>query len=170
MNYSQKRTGFTLIEILVVVAIISIMAGVILANVNSGRNEEAVDAATRTLVNTVRELQQYALTGKQFSNNTDPCLYQIAWTNGASTYTTTYYYKDAGGSCSQSLGIATFTLPGGVLFSGTGSFGFTLPYGKPNFGTASVALPVTKAGSVSGVVCAYKDGLIKNTVGGSTCP
>jgi prepilin-type N-terminal cleavage/methylation domain-containing protein len=170
MNYSRKRTGFTLIEILVVVAIISIMAGVILANANSGRNEEAVDAATRTLVNTIRELQQYALTGRQFTSNTDPCLYQIAWSNGANTYTTTYHYKDGSGSCTQSVAIATFALPGGVLFSGTGNFGFTLPYGKPNFGTASVALPVTKGGSVSGVVCAYKDGLIKNTVGSSSCP
>jgi prepilin-type N-terminal cleavage/methylation domain-containing protein len=168
MKYQKK--GFTLIEVVVVVAIIAIMSAVIFSSVSSGRSQSAVDAATRTLVNSIRELQQYALTGKQIVANSDPCLYQIAWTSGSANYTTTYFYKNGSGTCNQTRDIATYTLPGGVLFSGTGSLGFTLPYGKPNIGTASVALPVIKAGSVSGVTCVYRDGLVKSEVGTVSCP
>lgn len=166
----HQKKGFTLIEVVVVVAIIAIMSAVIFSNVNSGRSQSAVDAATRTLANAIRELQQYSLTGKQMVTNSDPCLYQIAWISGTARYTTTYFYKDNSGTCNQSMTIATYTLPGGVLFSGTGSLGFTLPYGKPNFGTASVALPVIKAGSVSGVTCVYSNGLINSAVGSVSCP
>lgn len=165
----DKRNGFTLLELLVVVFIISIMSGIILASINSGRIEKQVGESVRNLTGFLHELQQYSLTGKQFVANTDPCLYRVAWNSGSSNYTATYYYKDSGGACTQTSTIATYTLPNGVTFSTTGVIGFTLPYGRLNPSATSIAMPVTKGG-IAGASCVYDSGLIKDVLLSPSCP
>ena len=169
-NKHYIRRGFTLLELLIVVIVIGIVSTIILTGTGSVRTEKQVDAAGRELGGVLRELQQYALTGKQFVTNTDPCLYNITWNSGSSNYTFTYYYKNPNtGVCDQQTVVNTYTLRSGITFSNTGSMGFGLPHGRPDFAGTSVAFQITKSSTI-GVTCLYKDGLSKSFVGTNSCP
>jgi len=162
--------GFTLLELLIVVMVIGIISTIILMGTGNARTEKQVDAAGREVAASLRELQQYALTGKQFVTNTDPCLYNIAWNIGSSNYTLNYFYKNPNtGVCNQQTLMATYTLKGGVTFGNTGSVGFQLPHGKPDFAGASVGFQLDKNGTL-GVACLYTDGLTQSLVGTNSCP
>ena len=172
MQYQKTmfRRGFTLLELLIVVMVIGIVSTIILTGTSTTRTEKEVDGAGREVGGVLRELQQYALTGKQFVTNTDPCLYNIAWNNGSSNYTFNYKYKNSStGACDQQTTINTYTLRGGVTFANTGSVGFGLPHGKPDFGGPSVAFQLTKSTTI-GVTCLYQDGLTQSFVGTNSCP
>lgn len=161
--------GFTLLEILVVIAVIGIVSSVILMSTGNARTEREVSSASQDVVGLLREAQQYALTGKQFVNSTDPCQFRVTWNSGSASLTTTYYYKGSNGVCDQSVTVSTFNLQGGVVFANSGVVDFSLPHGRPSFATPNVALQLSKAG-VSGVACVYQSGLVKNALGTTNCP
>lgn len=159
--------AFTLIEIAVVVAIIGILSSLLFSGFSSGRSAKAVETNAREFVGIVREAQNYALTGKQLIAGTDPCGYVVDW-SGAS-YTMTYKYKNAGGACSQSSIVTTYSLKGGASFSATGSLEFGLPHGViVGLASGSRAVVFTKSG-VTHVACVYFNGRMLDQAG-STCP
>jgi prepilin-type N-terminal cleavage/methylation domain-containing protein len=168
-NTQHFRQGFTLLEILIVVAVIGIISVIILSGTGNGRIEREIDAAGREVVAAFRESQQYALTGRQIVPNTDPCQFALTWNSGSGNFTATYYYKDSNEVCNQTSVINTYTLRGGVTFGNTGAVAFTVPHGKTTFGGTSVGAHLGKAGTV-GVACVYKDGLMKNILGSTSCP
>ncbi|NTW27209.1 MAG: type II secretion system protein [Candidatus Moranbacteria bacterium] len=67
MNYkfSKIKKGFSLVELLVVMAITLIMTGVLLINNNSNKSAAAVENAARVVAAQIRSLQNEALSGKQ---------------------------------------------------------------------------------------------------------
>jgi prepilin-type N-terminal cleavage/methylation domain-containing protein len=166
-NFYQR--GFTLLEILIVVAVIGIISVIILGGTGNGRTEREIDAAGREVVAAFRESQQYALTGRQIVPNTNPCQFALTWNSGSSNFTATYYYKDNNEVCNQTSVISTYALRGGVTFSNTGAVAFTVPHGKTTFGGVSVGAQLGKAGT-TGVACVYRDGLMKNVLGSTSCP
>jgi prepilin-type N-terminal cleavage/methylation domain-containing protein len=169
-NTQSIRRGFTLLELLVVVMIIGIISTIVLTGMGNTRTEKQVDAAGREVAGSLRELQQYSLTGKQFVSNTNPCLYSIAWNTGSSNYTLNYRYQNStSGACDQQTQIAVYTMKGGVVFSNSGSVGFQLPHGRPNFAGASVGFQLSKS-TTMGVACLYADGLTKSLIGSHSCP
>jgi len=58
-----QKNGFTIIEMIVAVAIISIMAVLILANYNQGRSQLSVDGVAQALMADLRQAQSMALAG-----------------------------------------------------------------------------------------------------------
>jgi len=58
-----QKNGFTIIEMIVAVAIISIMAVLILANYNQGRSQLSVDGVAQALMVDLRQAQSMALAG-----------------------------------------------------------------------------------------------------------
>ncbi len=160
------QAAFTLIEVLVVLAILSVMSSVMLFDYSTGRVTQELEGTAREVASAFREAQNYALTGYQGVAGTNPCRFVVSW--GTTSYTTTYWYKDGSGACTQSAILGSYTLGSGTAFAGTGNFYFTLPHAAVSFATASQPVVVSKAGT-SYVVCTYQSGLI-NHFSGTTCP
>lgn len=166
MMFLQKNkmvAGFTLAELLIVIAIIGITTTVVLSDWSSTRTVQFLDNSAREVEAVVREAQNAALTGMQMSATDRPCGFRVTW--GGSDYTITYRYKDAGGTCNQSSILTTHTLTNGVVFNSGSNFEFTLPYGMVS---ANQTIVLTKLNSYR-AVCVYTSGRILNVVG-STCP
>lgn len=155
--------GFTLIEAMVVIAIVSIMTGAVIASLGNGRVKRELETNAREFASVIREAQNNALTGKSAIAGTTPCGYQINWTAGSS-YAMTYLYK-SGAACDQSSPVASYVLKNGVSFSASGFFGFSLPHADLS-GSSSAVLGKR---SDSHAVCVYADGRILNQ-SGSSCP
>jgi prepilin-type N-terminal cleavage/methylation domain-containing protein len=168
MHCQKKCSGFTLIELIIVIFIVALMSVVVLSNVNSGSTEKQIEAGGRSISSQLHELQQYALTGKQFVANSAPCLYQMTWNSGSANYTSRYWYK-TGNVCDQSTTIATYTLPNSITFQNSGTIGFTLPHGSLSPAGASFGMAMAKGG-VLGVTCAYDGGRIEDILGTNSCP
>lgn len=160
----QFLSAFTLIEVLVVTALISIMSAILLVDFGSGRITQQLEGSARVVVSAVREAQNFALTGHQGVAGTDPCAYEVAWSG--TTYTLTYEYKDGAGVCSQSQLLNTSTLADGISFLGaSGNVSFAPPHAVMTPATTATIV-LSKAGS-DHAVCVCSSGLINNTVGNS---
>jgi prepilin-type N-terminal cleavage/methylation domain-containing protein len=158
--------GFTLIEILITMAIIGIASSVIIVGLGSGRTERELEAAAREFASTVREAQNYALTGRQITPGTDPCQYQTSWSG--SQYVLTYF-ANVGGACSNNATFATFGLKGGVTFTSAGSVSYRPPHATNDI--VGSRLVVFTKNSRFHSVCLYKNGRIFDQVGQlNTCP
>jgi prepilin-type N-terminal cleavage/methylation domain-containing protein len=165
----EKQKGFTLIEIVITVAIIGIASTVVLAGLGGGRAEREVEASAREFASVVREAQNYALTGRQLTSNTDPCRYQVGWSG--SQYSLTYFYAPAGGSCAApaSPTPTTYALKGGVAFSSAGSAYYRPPHAANDI-SGSKLVVLTKNGSYHSV-CLYGNGRVLDQAGQlSVCP
>lgn len=165
---SKNFKAFTLIEALIVVAIIAIVTAIILVSYSNSRTAQQLESAAREVEAAVREAQSYALTGYQGVVATDPCRFEVAWSG--STYSVTYWYKDTNDNCNRSLVLGSYAVRNGVAFTSGGSFYYTPPYATASFaGTnASQAVVLTQSSSWQ-VVCVYANGLINNRTGAS-CP
>lgn len=164
---TRKPKGFTLIEVLIVVAIVAIASGILLAGSGNGRTNREVETAAREFAGVVREAQSYALSGKQVVADTIPCRSQVSW--GGSSYTLTYWYKNGSGTCDQTSVLATYTLKKGVTFSNSSSFYFTLPHAGLSFGSGNVSAGFSKQSS-SHIVCVYGPAGRIIDRAGTTCP
>ncbi len=173
MSIAQKisaQKAFTLIEVLVSVAILGILSTIILVNASGSRVTQDLEAGAREMVSFFRGVQNRALTGEQVGANTIPCRFEVTW-DGAS-YSVIYHSKDNNGACVNTATIQSYTLRNGVVFSSPGNVRFTLPHADV-FDTAgpvavSKAVTLSKAGATYSV-CIYKEGLI-NQIIGNTCP
>lgn len=164
MPKSRKDlSGYTLIEIMVVIAIIGFVSSLVLTGLNNQRAQKQTESSAREVEGLIREVQGYALTGKQIVPNSEPCSYQVSWSGV--TYNFTYNYKSGGSCASPSTQAASYTLKDGVTFTGSGSFYFTPPHATPSF-TGTRGITLGKAG-VTKIVCTFSDGLVKE---GATCP
>jgi prepilin-type N-terminal cleavage/methylation domain-containing protein len=161
--FSKKNLpGFTFVEVMMVMAIISIMAGMVTVSLSKSRVERELETNAREFAGVVREAQNYALTGKQFKIDTYPCRFQVEWS--ISSYKLIYYYKDASENCVSNFTIATYPLKNGVVFGNGGSLFFTVPHAVFG-GNTSAAFSKS---SNNYFVCISSDGRItdKNT----SCP
>ena len=124
----KNLQGMTLVELLVVTAIIGIASSIILVDWGDDRTVQDLATATRNVEVAVREAQSYALTGYQGLANTQPCRFLFSW-NG-SVYTIDYMYKDGAGVCNQVQNptLRTYSLLGGVSFITGWSLSFSLPH------------------------------------------
>lgn len=157
MQYKNQR-GYTLIELLIVIAIITIGTSVTVFMVGNARVVREVDAGARELSGILREAQNYALTGRQLAGGS-PCRYQVRWTNGSGSYSLIYWYKDGSGNCTRQSATA-YTLPSGVTFRNTSSASFLLPHASLE-GGASVTARLGK-GSTLRNVCVSTSGLVSD--------
>ncbi|MBP9697673.1 MAG: prepilin-type N-terminal cleavage/methylation domain-containing protein, partial [Candidatus Moranbacteria bacterium] len=163
---SKTLKAFTLIEILIVIAIIMIMSAVILTNYSSSRSAEQLESAAREVEAAVREAQSYALTGYQGVVGTDPCRFEVRWSGSA--YSVWYWYKNASDVCDQRLVLGSYAVRNGVTFNSGSNFYYTPPYATGSFSGTSLAI-VLRQSSTYHTVCVYARGIVNNRVG-QTCP
>jgi len=123
--------AFTLIELMIVVAIIGIMSSVVIISMQNGKIEKELETAAREVAATIREAQNNALTGKNASSTNPICSqYNFAYTNGSSNYSV---------NCSGNYS-NNYTLKNGVTFASGGNFNFSIPFG----GVAANGIKITK--------------------------
>ncbi|MFZ3031732.1 MAG: prepilin-type N-terminal cleavage/methylation domain-containing protein [Candidatus Moraniibacteriota bacterium] len=177
----QRQRAFTLIEILIVIAIITIFATVILIDSSQGRVRRETENAGREMESAMRVAQNYALTGRKVVDDAIPttalpCYFMVRWDGGLSSYAITYIYKntssDACSPSGPSFVLATYALKSGVTFNTTGSFYFSLPHANIFDGsgaiTTSKGVIMEKVG-IRQIACIYAGGRIERA-SGSTCP
>jgi prepilin-type N-terminal cleavage/methylation domain-containing protein len=136
---SGIRSGVTLVELVTVMAIISIGVSVVLVYLGNARVAKELEAEGRKVAAVIKEAQNYSLTGK----NADSC--------PASPDNNNKVSFTAGGNAYGILNcnVTSYTLSGGVTFAngGLSSVAFTVPHGNvvlvPSNGTFVI---LTKAG------------------------
>jgi len=158
------KKAVTFIELVIVIAIIGIMAGVLLVSLVNGRADKALEVAAREVAATIREAQNYALSGKGAGTGCNT--YTFSYNDGADN---NEYSVSNGGACSINN---NYKLKNGVIFSGAGSFSFSVPHGI----IAGVVLDnpedieLTKSSKVIHV-CVYSSGkIIETEIGAAGCP
>lgn len=157
------RKGFSLIELLVVAAIIGIVTAIVIVGLTANKDQKDAENAAIVAASKVREAQSAALTGRQYLANTTPCSYRVAW--GSTNVTNSYIYKDGSGNCTQSSVMTTAILPGGASFSGSGTTDFVLPHGA----IASDSILTIQKNAASRVVCVGMEGLVEVRASASDC-
>ena len=80
----MKAGGFTLIEMLVVLAIIVIITGIVIFNIGSERQNSALLRSTQKLSLDLRRAQSFALSSKVFKTSGVPCGWGVHF-NGVSS-------------------------------------------------------------------------------------
>ena len=122
-KYNHK--GVSLIELMVVIAIIGIMSSIGFALWQSSKNATYLDIAQREVASAVRAAQSYALQGKRLSSGV-PSTYGVGFT--ANNAYCIYHDSFNAGNC-----IETFALNNGVVLrgfsAGSNVVFFNVPFG-----------------------------------------
>jgi prepilin-type N-terminal cleavage/methylation domain-containing protein len=163
MYQRTNARAFTLIEVMIVVAIIGIVSAMMLVSFSGRRQTRNLEGAVREVMATLREAQNYALSGRA----------------GAISENNTYYGVQIAPATSYSIvassgTIANYTLKSGVTFSsGATTVSFTLPRGEVLVGGGPLAgsyrISLTNAGS-NRYLCVYSTGRIIDNGAVAACP
>lgn len=164
----KKKKGFTLVELLVVMAMSATMIAVTIVSLSDARSKKAVEGEGRKFAAVVREMQNYALTGKQFESGRVTCgagIFSIGNEDGS--YRTSYAYR-TGTSCANASvfeNLSPVPLLNGVQFSSdVGAFYFRVPRGDAvDSSLATIATPrliVLQKSTAYYSICVYPSGAV----------
>lgn len=164
----KKKDGFSLLEVIIVLSIISIMTIAGIAKLQSGRNETYVESSALEVVAAIREAQNNALTGRipnPGSADPDvPCDYVFQPKNGSdSSYEIAYHYRDGAGICTEGTATkvyATYHLKNGVTINNFTAITFSIPSGSANIGSSII---LSKNGNNPDNVCVDQAGSIRES-------
>jgi prepilin-type N-terminal cleavage/methylation domain-containing protein len=145
------RQGFSFLELMITIAIAGIMTAAMLVSMNAQRDKKAVEGAAREVAAVIREIQNYALTGKNLSSHPN-CTYDFSWSG------TDYSVNN----CDT----RNYTLKNGVSFNNNGSFSFSATFA--NLSTSSTVDMDLLKNSSHYHVCIYKSGVISESL--VACP
>ena len=171
MNYKilKIKKGFTLVEILIVIAIVVIMSGVLLSQNNTQKKAQAeVEGAARIVASTLRTLQSDAVNGKQIGGVNVCRARMLQLTAPATSFNIDYCSECAGPTCGVGLGTINFDKYNVTLSQlAPSNIAFNVPRGERNQ-AADVSILVTsnRDPNINETVCACHFGSIaerKNT-------
>lgn len=182
LKIKNTGSGFTLVEVVVTTAALSIMAAVTIMSLSGNKTRHEVQSATRLVASVLREAQNYALTGKNITSNpaNRPCKFR-ARSVGSGSAIFVEQLSAGMASCPQpglvpdSWVGAPYTLTNGVVFSATTEVRFDVPRGEPTNSTGTelsgvmfVDFPVSKSG-LTAHACVYPLGRVGEKAVGSNC-
>lgn len=155
------RQGFTLIEVVIVIAIIGIMTAFMVVSLSNQRRIRNLDLASQEIAAALRTAQNYALTGRSINAAENNCSFGVQMVAGA-TYTLVH---SVGAGCATSAIGGDYSLRGGVSFAAAQTVNFLLPRGEVG---AKSTIRLTN-GALSRYVCVNTNGRIFEN-GTNTCP
>lgn len=162
MHEPANVRGFTLIEVLIVVAIIGIVSAMILVTFSGQRQTRNTERAAREVMAALREAQNYALSGRAGVISENNTYYGVTFTVGAA-----YSVVSSSGT------IASYSLKNGIVASAASSVRFMLPRGEVYIGGAALSGShrITLVnGASSRYICVYSTGRIIDNGSTAACP
>lgn len=172
-NGLLSKRGFTLMELMIVMAITGIMLSVVLVNMQNSRKNSEIEAAGMQLVSLLREVQNNALTGKKIGSDEGDysCAFQFKInTNGS--YEIARSLKQSGNdSCEGGDDMSDPYVTGGlqkVKLNSQQTIKFTVPHGEM-IGVSQIILQHVADSSVTYSACISAGGDIEGAKG-SSCP
>jgi prepilin-type N-terminal cleavage/methylation domain-containing protein len=173
--------GFSLVEVMTVIAIVGIMLGITFVSFSGRRDEESLKGAAREVAAAVRSTQSNALSGVK-RGVPEPPPKSLCWIVLKKASSTSYEvftrYKNTATDDCDTEGFngtsETYALPNGVSFSGDWNMGgaalsFDVPRG--DYREADLSNIVLTKGGEHVSVCVLPSGVvIEKPVGTFTCP
>ena len=164
LEIRNSKKAFTLIELLIVIAIIGIMSSVVFVSMQNSKTETELKVAAREVAAAIREAQNNALTGKMIDGNLAEA-FEINTTSGSGKYQMTCWTRVNG--IPKKLVVYSKNIKEGLIIEGSSGVQFIVPYGNSsNIGSFQIQ-------SNNGKfiwVCVSKSGNITETEIGKSCP
>ncbi|HYF97457.1 MAG TPA: type II secretion system protein [Coxiellaceae bacterium] len=123
-NAKNFQAGFTLIELMISIAVVGFLSTIVIMNFRVGEKQKLLTYAADSVINAVRNAQNYALTSKQIPAST--CLIGGASDKAAANYrvqintSQNYLTLSAQDKCNTVYTLETYTLPRNVKFRSNG--------------------------------------------------
>lgn len=172
MHFSR---GFSLVEVLLVIAFIGIMTAVTFVSLSGKRTDETLKGAAREVAAAVRVAQNNALSGvKEPGNDNGLCWHILRWTDGSAVSTSIVRHLKNAGDCSQfpsdttEFSLGNYTLENGVTFVGGGEVDFVVPRGNL-YQTTVQSIVLTRASRFV-TVCVLPSGVVVEKSPADTAP
>lgn len=146
-KFSKFKSGFSLIELMVVIVLMLIMTAVLFLNQSKNKAQKDVEVAARQVAAQLRTLQNEALSGKQIGTDI-VCDFEFNATSGNTLYSIKYY-KDCAGSHSyigSPQNISLNSGKGNVTISPSVIISFSAPRGEVS---ADSRITLTSKGDTS---------------------
>jgi type II secretory pathway pseudopilin PulG len=157
LHRSGPKKGYTLIEVMMIIAMVGIMTVATMSYLTGTKNDKAVETAAREVASAVREAQNYALTGKNASS--PKCTtYEFKWNINSDAYLIEFANVLCG------VPHIAYTLKNGVTFGNSGTVNFSIPNATID---NKKTIQLTK-GSINYFVCVCQSGRI--TESATVCP
>ncbi len=173
----KNKKGFTLIELMIVIAIITIMTAIILTIDSKGNDKLKLETTAREVVSIIRTAQNNALSGKQFLDKRS-CFFEFKLLANSYTMEGEFYDPAKEANCvSPSVEVINAgNLPKGVNISSVydgnvvSSIGFKVPFGNivADHGVydsgesikKSIRMTISNGGGLDYVICISPSGRI----------
>jgi prepilin-type N-terminal cleavage/methylation domain-containing protein len=129
----MKKNGFTLLELLIVMAMIMIMTVVSLVFLGNNKKNKELEAAARAVSVAIREAQNNALAGKQITADRYPCVFRFKKESDPTTFSIKYTDHDLSSSCTGATENThvTYALKNNVRIENSPDyFYFSVPFGE----------------------------------------
>ena len=160
----NAKAGFTLVELLVVLAITLMMTGIMFAMTSTSSAPKDVDAAAQQIVAQLRLLQNESLSGFKLGGASGPIVHSFEFDSLTNAYQMKYFDSSHTqlGSTSQPVYPKLVTLTPSVIT-------FTSPWATLTTTAASITITSTKNASVVEYVCVFAGGNILTSTKNATC-
>lgn len=139
MSGTAKSTGYTLIEIIIVVGIMGLLVGASIAGFNTLNQRQTVLSAGKEVISIMRTAQQRAIAGIKPENDCDQLLgYAVKATANGATYTLNSVCDDGG--FIETVEVRSYQLAAGLTFASTFTVQFNVQTGGASGNTGDLQL------------------------------